>query len=112
MDKELLTGISLQLPLYMFAAKQLIKAQLNKDFNPAGAAIYSLKYGEKHFGIKPLGILSSNAEEIIKVSLEAIEKYVNAIVNGKFNLTTLEDRENKVCRFCSFKPVCRIQDVS
>jgi ATP-dependent helicase/nuclease subunit B len=112
LDKELQTGISLQLPLYMYAAKQLIKAQLNKDFDPAGAAIFSLKYGEKNFGIKPLGMLSSNAEEIIKVCLDAIEKYVNDIVKGKFNLTTLEDRENKVCRFCSFKPVCRIQEVS
>jgi ATP-dependent helicase/nuclease subunit B len=112
LDKELQTGISLQLPLYMFAAKQLIKAQLNKDYDPAGAAIYSLKYGEKNFGIKPLGMLSSNAEEIIKICLDAIEKYVNDIVGGKFNLTTLEDRENKVCRFCSFKPVCRIQEVS
>ena len=43
---DLLNGISLQLPLYMYAAKEIIKMQLQKDYKPAGAEIFSLKYKE------------------------------------------------------------------
>ena len=118
---DLYDGISLQLPLYMYAAKEIIKAQINKDFNPAGAEIYSLKFNEKDFGKNEVRLSSKKIseeeklilnEEIIKVCTDAIKKYVSAINAGKFNLSTLEDRENKVCRFCNFRPICRIQEVN
>ncbi len=110
---ELFEGISLQLPLYMFAAKEIIKAQINKDFNPAGAEIYSLKFNEEDFGKNFVNLsrkklseeekLSLN-EDVIKACIVAIKKYVQNINEGKFNLSTLEDRENKVCRYCNFRP--------
>jgi ATP-dependent helicase/nuclease subunit B len=118
---ELMNGISLQLPLYMFAAKEIIKAQLQKDYTPAGAGIFSLKYKEEDFGkflVKisdkklPIEEGSSLAGELIKICLTAIEKYVHDINEGKFNLSVLSDRENIVCRFCGFRPVCRIQEIS
>ena len=34
-------GLQLQLPLYLYAAKEIIKAELNEDYDPAGALIYS-----------------------------------------------------------------------
>ncbi len=125
-SQDLTEGISLQLPLYMFAAKELIKTQLNKNFEPAGSEIYSLKVNEKDFGknlVKTGRItvkeydketvekLINMNNEIINISLESIKNYVNSIINGKFNLSTLSDRENKVCRFCNFRPICRIQEV-
>ncbi len=124
--QDLTEGISLQLPLYMYAAKELIKTQLNKDYEPAGSEIYSLKVNEKDFGknlVKTGRItvkeydketvekLINMNNEIINISLDSIKNYVNSIINGKFNLSTLSDRENKVCRFCSFRPICRIQEV-
>ena len=118
---ELLNGISLQLPLYLFAAKELIKAQMQKDMSPGGMEIYSLKYREGDFGRIPITVSRKNMsigkdddvyEELIKICLESIEKYVKKIGEGRFNLSELKDRENKVCRYCGFKPVCRIQELS
>ncbi len=120
---ELYEGLSLQLPLYLYAAKQMIKAQLDEEMEPAGAEIYSLKFSDEEFKKKNISQLSQRKnltneklietnKELIQVCLEAVEKYVGEIVEGKFNLSTLKDRENKVCRYCSFRPVCRIQEVN
>ena len=122
--KDLLDGISLQLPLYMFAAKQLIKAQLSVDFDPASAEIYSLKFSDSDFGRKKIKNSDSKkrntSEEeyifannmLIDICIDSIRKYVQAIVSGKFNLTKLKDRDNKVCNNCGFRSICRIQEVN
>jgi ATP-dependent helicase/nuclease subunit B len=116
---ELYNGLSLQLPLYMYAAKKLISEQLKKDYEPAGSEIYSLKYQEEKFGRQPVKLSRKKTtseedvelnEELIKICLEAVEKYVKAIQEGKFHLSTLEDRESRVCQYCSFSAVCRIQE--
>jgi ATP-dependent helicase/nuclease subunit B len=120
--KELQTGISLQLPLYLYASKKLIEAELNKDYDPAAAIIYSLKLNKNEFGKKIIHTLSSRKnideddliksnEDLINICNEIIPAYVDKIANGKFNLSQLEDRENKVCRFCDFKSICRIQEI-
>ena len=122
--KELLEGISLQLPLYMYAAKKLIEAQLSVDSVPSSAEIYSLKFSDSEFGRRQIKnsesrkrniseeeYISAN-NDLINICLDSIEKYVKSIVSGKFNLTTLKDRENKVCRYCNFKSICRIQEVN
>ena len=122
--KDYEEGLALQLPVYLFVAKQLIGAQLEKDFYAAPPEIYSLKYSEKDFGKKIAGIkkprgknvdenaMNDAAEELMKIGIESVQKYVKEISAGKFNLSTLSDRENKICRFCSFRSICRIQEVS
>ncbi len=121
--EDLLTGISLQLPLYLFAAKELIKRELGKEYQPAGAQIFSLKFNEKDFGKKNIGLKQRRpknenieeekeaAEEMIKICLEMVNKFTEDISEGMFHLSTLKDREAKVCRFCDFKRICRIQEV-
>lgn len=119
---DLLNGISLQLPLYMYASKKLIEAEMNDKFNPAAAEIYSLKLTQKDFGRKPISISSSRNlsdderikmnENIIEIAIESITLYVSRIINGDFRLSQLEDRESKVCSYCEFKSVCRIQEVN
>ena len=120
--KDLQAGISLQLPLYLYASKKLIEAELNKNIDPAAAIIYSLKLNKDEFGKKIIHTLSSRKnidedeliksnEELINICNEFIPAYVDKIASGKFNLSLLEDRENKACRFCDFKSICRIQDV-
>lgn len=122
---DLHEGISLQLPLYLYAAKEMIKAQLGADneFEPAAAEIYSLKFSDEEFGPQIVKLLSGRTKftqeqliesnkTMIELCLAAIKKYVKAISQGKFNLSELEDRENKVCKYCSFRPVCRIQDIN
>jgi ATP-dependent helicase/nuclease subunit B len=123
---DLQDGLSLQLPLYLYAAKELIKAQLdsaNNEYEPSGAEIYSLKFSDAEFGRQIVKLLPARAKyseeqliesykEMIDICLAAIKKYVEAISEGKFNLSMLDDRESKVCRFCSFRPICRIQDIN
>jgi ATP-dependent helicase/nuclease subunit B len=122
-SEDLLTGISLQLPLYLFAAKELISKELGKEYNPAGAQIFSLKFNEEDFGKKDISLKSKrrkaesteekieSAEEMIKVCLDTVNKFTEEIAKGNFHLTTLKDRDAKVCRFCNFKRICRIQEV-
>lgn len=121
--EDLLTGISLQLPLYLFAAKELIKKELGKEYKPADAQIFSLKYNEKDFGKKSISLKARRsktenleekidaAEEMIKICLEMVNKFTEDISQGKFHLSTLKNREAKVCRYCDFKRICRIQEV-
>jgi ATP-dependent helicase/DNAse subunit B len=48
---------------------------------------------------------------MIKICLDTVNKFAGDIAEGKFHLTTLKNREAKVCRFCDFKKMCRIQEV-
>jgi len=102
----------------MYAAKKLIQAQLKKDYEPAGSEIYSLKYQEDKFGRQTVKLSRKKTtaeedvelnEELIRICLESVEKYVAAIQEGKFHLSML-DRETKVCQYCSFRAVCRVQE--
>lgn len=120
--KDLENGISLQLPIYLYASKILIEAQLNKEIQAAEAVVYSLKLNKKDFGEKIIHISDKknpNKEEIIKSNMELIKiceetipVYVDRITSGIFNLSKLEDRENKVCLYCDFKSICRIAEVN
>jgi ATP-dependent helicase/nuclease subunit B len=121
--EDLSTGISLQLPLYLFAAKELIKKELVTEYKPADAQIFSLKYNEKDFGKKSISLKARKsktenfqgeidaAEEMIKICLEMVAKFTTEISQGKFHLSTLKNRETKVCRYCDFKRICRIQEI-
>lgn len=120
LDKQdILSGLQLQLPLYLYAAKEIIKAELNENYEPAGAIIYSLKYKNDDFGRKELNLgkklsdeeITKKYEEIVKICLDAVNKYVQGIRRGDFRLSQINKREEKACRFCGFKSICRIQDV-
>jgi ATP-dependent helicase/nuclease subunit B len=117
-SEELEKGISLQLPLYLYAAKQIVENKLKKDFVPAGADIYSLKYQKKNFGRKPIisdkklseEKLTEEYERIINISKDSIEMYVDKISHGIFPTSILENKKNKVCSYCNFNSVCRIEE--
>ena len=51
-------------------------------------------------------------EELIKICLQVVEKYVTAIPERKFHLSMLEDKEAKVCQYCNFRTICRIAEIS
>lgn len=114
-------GISLQLPLYLYASKLLIQAQLQEEYKPAGAEIYSLKIFREEFGrkiIHNLGIRNLSeedyiraSEELIKIFEENVPKYIENIRKGIFHLSMLEKRDEKVCRYCEFSSICRIREV-
>ncbi|WP_337864566.1 PD-(D/E)XK nuclease family protein [Ignavibacterium sp.] len=118
---DLNSAISLQLPLYLYASRMLLKAEFEREFKPAAAEIYSLKIFREEFGRKVIHNLSGRnltdddlilaSEELIKIFEEAVPKYIGNIRRGIFHLSKLEKREEKVCGFCEFKSICRIQEV-
>jgi ATP-dependent helicase/DNAse subunit B len=120
--EDLLSGLSLQLPLYMYVSKIFIEAELSDQLNPLAAEIYSLKLTQKDFGRKAISIEAKKNisdkerirmnEEIIKIASDSIKRYVNQIANGDFRLSQLKDRENKICSYCELKSICRIRDVN
>ena len=119
---DLLSGISLQLPLYMYASKIFIEAELNQKYQPLAAEIYSLKLTSKDFGRKSISTETKrniNDEErilmnenIINIAADSITKYVKQIADGDFRLSQLEDRDSKICNYCEFKSICRIRDAN
>jgi ATP-dependent helicase/nuclease subunit B len=125
-EKDLMNGLSLQLPLYLYAASKMLKEHFNIEYEPANAFIYSLKYKDGEFGKSSISIRRGKGFDeldeqkqreiidyniqLIKVCEESIQKYVNGIKAGRFNLSLLEDREQKVCRYCDFRSICRIQE--
>ncbi len=109
--KELKDGISLQLPVYLFAASKLLEKKYKKNFKLNEMIIYSLKYSEKDFGKKKISIGKGNSiEEMINNTLNHIYNYVNSMVKGKFNLSPHEDREKIICKYCNYRSVCRITE--
>ncbi len=113
---DLKTGISLQLPVYLFAASELLSRKFNGKYSPNEMFIYSLKYAVDDFGKDRVtstkkGDEIQSVEQLVDKSIEHVKNYVEAISKGKFNLSKLEERENKVCRFCQFRTVCRIDEV-
>lgn len=109
-------GISLQLPLYMFAAKKLFE-QKEIKLSPSEVYLYSLKFNQKEFGKQKISLIDRKAENkeaefnrLFDEALEKIDKYVQDIVKGEFPLTSLEDREKKVCKYCDFNKICRVEE--
>ncbi len=114
---DLKTGISLQLPVYLFAASELLSRKFNGKYSPNEMFIYSLKYAVDDFGKDRVtstkkGDEIQSVEQLVDKSIEHVKNYVEDISKGKFYLSKLEERENKVCRFCQFRTVCRIDEVS
>ena len=113
---DLKNGISLQLPVYLYAVRDLFKKKFGKDYSPNEIFIYSLKYARNDFGKKKVTPSKkddeiSNIDQLIESSIRHIKNYITLISEGKFHLSKLEDRETKVCRFCQFRNICRIDDV-
>lgn len=114
---DLKNGISLQLPIYLFAASKLLSEKLGGEYSPNEMFIYSLKYAIDDFGKKPLKTkggkddIIQSIEQIVENSIEHVKNYINSIADGRFHISKLEDRENKVCRFCMFRTICRVDEV-
>ena len=106
--KDYAAGISLQLPVYMRAAQLLLQDKYGDEFKPGKMFIYALKYSEGYFG--KAQAIKKDQDLIINEVIAKVKTYVDNISEGRFNLSTLEEREAKVCRYCDFRSVCRIEE--
>ncbi len=115
---EITEGLSLQLPIYVWAAKTLLMNNLNTNYEPEAMSIYSLKYFEKTFGKTPVS-LSRKKEfdktelinEYVDIALSHVKDSVENIRRGNFPITKFIDNNEKVCRYCNYKTICRIDSV-
>ncbi len=117
-NKNLEEGIDLQLPVYMFAAEEL----LGPGFEPGKMNIYSLKFNDKAFGKKEIysgtkgkkklspEAKSERLKNLIETSLTKIEGYYNNIVSGRFEPSLLNEREKLVCNYCELRTICRVDE--
>lgn len=114
--RELKEGISLQLPVYLYAAQKLLTKKSGKDIFPNEMIIYSLKYALDDFGKNPVSIKYARDEEIktieqlIDKTISHITNYIRQISEGKFGLSPHTDREKLICSYCQFKSVCRVEE--
>lgn len=116
--RELKEGISLQLPVYLYAAQNLLAKKYGKNFFPNEMIIYSLKYALDEFGKDPVSLKYSRDKEIttieqlINLTIKHIVNYVQQISEGKFGLSPHADREKLICNYCQFKSVCRVEETA
>lgn len=121
---------SLQLPIYMLAAKKILQRHFNKNIEPVGAVYYGLanetasngKVESERIVIqieenKVTNMEESarskkrvfNNEELEKLLYETEEyakELVSSIAQGKFEL----NKESKLCDYCNLKSFCRLND--
>lgn len=115
---DLLTGISLQLPVYLAAAEQIMFDNYNERLIPAEMVIYSLKYAAGELKKDPVKLASKKEEdpliltgELIQTTKQFIAGYVKSITEGDFPLSKRVDREKIVCQYCGLKSICRVSEV-
>ncbi|MFZ1290547.1 MAG: PD-(D/E)XK nuclease family protein [Melioribacteraceae bacterium] len=118
---ELNEGLSLQLPVYLMAGKQILEKEKNINYDAQEMIIYSLNFKDEKFGKSPVnlkvrGKISSEEknemnESLINLTKEKISEYHKKIKGGSFHLSQLENRDEKVCRFCDFQSFCRVKEV-
>jgi ATP-dependent helicase/nuclease subunit B len=120
--KEMESGMSLQLPLYLKSAERLFSERAATLVPVAG--VYQLvRKGARELGIalkeysgvtgkKPKagnqGILENDEElrALIDASILHAESYVRGVVEGRFPLVA-EENVSKICPHCDFRSACR-----
>jgi ATP-dependent helicase/DNAse subunit B len=108
---QLEKGTALQLPIYLNAAREVIKKKLNEDYKPHSAIIYSLKYEADKF--KKDVIIEDRPRKLspidaITISAEKIPEYMDSISIGAFGLNG-EQRDKETCKYCNFSNTCRLE---
>ncbi len=116
---DIKNGISLQLPVYMIAAKKMLEDISGVEYHPAFMYLYKLRYSNKEFkkdlikvakGSQLSEIIEEN-KELFELTEENIKNEIESMKNGVYHLSKLPDRKNKVCSFCDFGSICRINEL-
>lgn len=124
---DIRSGMSLQLPLYLRVVEQLLESAFGRRLQPAGGLYYRLRspikvtagladaaYNKIAFtsSANSRQVLRSGTEfqDVLDGAVRSATGSVAAMVEGRFPLTSPENIE-KVCTYCDYKTICRIQTV-
>jgi ATP-dependent helicase/nuclease subunit B len=122
---DIKSGLSLQLPIYLYAVETLIDKKLKKKLSPAAGLYYVLKspvkekiglgnveLDEKAFHVKRKrkGFVDNETElrTLINESIKFVDEYIQAISQGQFQLAD-EEKMQSACKYCDFYRICRKQ---
>ncbi len=125
-QKDIKNGYSLQLPLYLRIAEDMLRAHLGSEtVAGVGALYHSLNYGKekRDFRIalkeaidnkvieqpssRNKGTSSEEIAQFIESVIGFAKQYVDGIASGRFPLVK-ESRRTKSCAYCEFNPICRV----
>ena len=128
--RDILEGRSLQLPIYIAVAEQLLKGRYLREVKGVGGVYYVLRedskaelgIGDKAYDGRAFkassrsGQLLPNSNQgiedtqmVIDLAVEYVNRYVGSIASGEFPLTSHD--KQLVCRYCSFKKICRVGEI-
>lgn len=108
--------LSFQLPLYLDLVRAYFKS-INKNIEIDDAEFIKLSSNtRKSDSVKIVSFrkdILSDADIFSELSstLQTIAEVVKNIRKGKFNLTTIEKFEDRICNKCSYKGICRIKTI-
>ncbi|MGD0339856.1 MAG: PD-(D/E)XK nuclease family protein [Bacteroidota bacterium] len=125
--KEIDEGISLQLPMYLHAVEIILRKKMKQPLTPAAGIYYQLRspverklglgnqeYNEKAFNAhsRSTRLVDNDSElrQVISRAIDTVNEFVDNVAAGKFPLTT-PDKIDRVCSYCDYKKICRIQTV-
>jgi ATP-dependent helicase/DNAse subunit B len=126
---DILKGTSLQLPVYIMAANQILNEKGSK-VTPASGMYYQVQDAEncqikfilinqisginppdsnskKRSDLKSAGIVDNvNFEEILQITVDHISNYIDRLSSGNFQHTT-SPNDIRCSSYCAFKRICR-----
>ena len=122
--EEIDLGISLQLPLYLYAVERMLTGNAGEGLKPAAGMYYILKSpvnekvgigSEEHNGeafpkshrSKQLVADDLELRRVIDRAVAFVNEYVDTIAKGSFPVEPKDPR--RVCAYCDFQTTCRIQ---
>lgn len=122
---DVMNGLILQLPVYIYAVEKLLIQLEGRHLTPAAATYYKLDrnvdekillanedFKDKGFILlrKSKNIFANDSElkELIVKSIGFVKKYITQISEGKFPLNS-DDKIDKICRSCNYDKICRKQ---
>jgi ATP-dependent helicase/nuclease subunit B len=125
--KDIERGTSLQLPLYLRVAEDLLRS-IHYDLKGVAALYHKVmdreskrelglavkSYMTTHFErMKGHGLVESETElqELIDRTVEKTRAYVDGMTEGKFGLAD-KDLIKQSCTYCAYKSACRVKEAS
>lgn len=113
--EELLQGYSLQLPIYLIAAEDILNKIKSEKYSPNKMIIYSLKFNDDEFGKIAVNLSrkkdDNSIEELLDITRNKIKEIIENINSGKFNLADSEKIRSKICSYCEYGYICRVKEI-